>query len=219
MRRLALAAALLALTAAPGFARTAPRRLAAKTKGKPAPAKAAAKGATAKAAPAKGGAPVKAAPVKEEPAVTPGAKVATFAFTNDSGEAMRKQVHHVLKSKGMKIDASLRPLFDKGEEYRETATALGLVAYVDGEVEIDGANGSATIFLRDGATGLRTWSMTFSAPRRSLAAVVARELWDQMSPSLARACAAMAAKPANAERAPLRIDAGTPLADNPPVRD
>ena len=219
MRRLALAAVLLALTATPAFGKTAPRRVAAKSKGKPAPAKVTAKGAATKSVPTKG-APAKAAPpavVKDELVVTPGSKVATFAFTNDAGEAIRKQVHHVLKGKGLKIDTSLRALFDKGEQFRETAMALGLVAYIDGEVEIDGHNGSATIFLRDGATGLRAWSTTFTAPRNQLGSVVGKQLWEQMSPALARACAAMAAKPANAERAPMRIDAGTPLADNPPA--
>jgi hypothetical protein len=212
MRRLALAAVLLAVTATPALARTAPRRLAAKAKaGKPAPTKATGKAAASAKCP-----PTKAVAVaKEEPIVTPGSKVATFAFTNDPGESIRKQVHHVLKSKGLKIDTSLRALFDKGEQFRETASALGLVAYVDGEVEIDGHSGSATIFLRDGASGLRLWSTTFTAPRQQLASAVGKQLWEQMSPALARACAAMAAKPANAERAPLRIDAGTPLADNP----
>jgi hypothetical protein len=208
-KRLVLAALLLGLIAPPELAEAAPRRPAGKTKGKPAAAKPTPKSVSAKCAPAK---PM---PAKDEPAVTPGAKVATFAFTNDPGESIRKAVHHALKSKGLKIDTSLRALFDKGEQFRETATALGLVAYLDGEVEIDGANGSATIFLRDGATGLRSWSTTFTAPRNQLASKIGRELWEQLSPALGRACAAMAAKPQGLERAPLRIEAGTPLADNP----
>ncbi len=210
MKRLALAAVLLGMTAgAPAVARPAARRVAAKTKGKPASSTTKAASTSAKCTPAK------PAPAKDEPAVTPGSKVATFAFTNDPGESIRKAVHHALKSKGLKVDTSLRALFDRGEQFRETATTLGLVAYLDGEVEIDGANGSATIFLRDGATGLRSWSTTFTAPRHQLAAAVGKQLWDQMSPALARACAAMAAKPAGLERAPLRIDAGTPIADAP----
>jgi hypothetical protein len=218
VRRLALAALLFgAAVGRPGTATAASRRVAMKTttKAKTSPSK----GAQAKGA-AKGAAAKCAPPVKDEPPpVTPGSKVATFAFTNDSGDAIRKQVQHVLKSKGVKIDTSLRALFDRGEQFRETAVALGLVAYIDGEVEIDGNNASATIFIRDGATGLRTWSTTFTAPRRTLGSTLGKELWEQMSPALGRACAAMAAKPAGSERAPMRIDAGTPLADNPTVRE
>ena len=214
MKQLALAAVLVAATVGALATRAAakPPAKAAKQTGK----KPSAKQADAKT---KGCPPVvaaKAPPPKEEPTVAPGSKVATFAFTNDAGEAVRKQVHHVLKAKGLKVDTSLRPLFDNAEQFRETATQLALVGYIDGEVESDRAGGSATIFFRDASTGLRSWSFTFTGDRRQLPATIGKQLWEQLLPALGRASATLSASPRKLEREPLRIEAGTPLPDPPP---
>jgi hypothetical protein len=140
-----------------------------------------------------------------------------FAFSGDDAEPVRRQVLHLLKAKGLKANISLRP-FDSPEQYRETAVALGLVAYVDGEVTVDGAEASTTIFIRNGASGLRTASATFAGDRRQLPADVGKGLWDQVSAALGRACAD-AAKPRKPDREPMRINAGTPLADRPADAD
>src|SRR5437763_13903488 len=58
------------------------------------------------------------APKEEAPIVVAGGKVAMFAFTGDDAEPIRRQVTHLLKSKGMKIVTSLRPV-DSAEQYRE----------------------------------------------------------------------------------------------------
>jgi hypothetical protein len=215
VKRLALAAVLMAATAGMPAARAAAKSKATKpSAGK----QAAAKKATTSTKGCPPAATAKALPPKEEPTVTPGSKVATFAFTNDAGEAVRKQVHHVLKSKGLKIDTSLRPLFDNAEQFRDTATQLALVGYIDGEVESDRAGGSATIFFRDASTGLRSWSFTFTGDRRQLPATIGKQLWEQLLPAVARASAALAAGPRKLEREPLRINAGTPLQDPPPEK-
>jgi hypothetical protein len=151
----------------------------------------------------------------DAPVPTPGAKLAVFPFTGDDGDAVRKQVLHLLRAKGLKPNTTLRAMFDTPEQYRETAGALGLVGYVDGEVTVDAGEASATIFLRSGANGLRVWSATFSGDRRQVATDLSKTLWDQWSPALGRACAD-AAKPRPGAREPMRINAGTPLADSPP---
>ena len=129
------------------------------------------------------------APKEETPIVVAGGKVAMFAFTGDDAEPIRRQMTHLLKSKGMKIMTSLRPV-DSAEQYREMSVTLNLVAYIDGEVTIDGNDGSATIYVRNGATG--------------------KELWERLGPALSQACAD-AAKPRKGGREPMRINAGTPL--------
>src|SRR5580693_2500927 len=43
------------------------------------------------------------APKEEAPIVVAGGKVAMFTFTGDDAEPVRRQVMHLLKSKGMKI--------------------------------------------------------------------------------------------------------------------
>jgi hypothetical protein len=148
---------------------------------------------------------------KEEPISVAGAKVAMFAFTGDEAEPIRRQVQHLLRAKGIKINANLRSV-DSAEQYREMATTLNLIAYVDGEVDIDGAEGSATIFVRSGATGLRIASATFSGERHVLATNLGKDLWTEIGPALGRAFAD-AAKPRHLEREPMRINAGTPITD------
>ena len=149
------------------------------------------------------------APKEEAPIVVAGGKVAMFAFTGDDAEPIRRQVTRLLKAKGMKIMTSLRPV-DSAEQYREMSVTLNLVAYIDGEVTIDGNDGSATIYVRNGATGMRTASVTVAAERHQLAASLGKELWERLGPALGQACAD-AAKPRKGGREPMRINAGTPL--------
>jgi hypothetical protein len=177
------------------------------------PAAAASKHAThAKPHPAKK--PPKGCPApKEEPPVAlvpvAGAKVALFEFTGDDAESVRRQVVHVLRSKGMKPMTGLRPV-DSPEQFREMSVALKLVAYVDAEVTVDAMSASATIFVRNGTTGLRTASATFAGERRLLGATIAKELWERIAPAL-RDAVADAAKPHAGVREPMRVNAGSPL--------
>jgi hypothetical protein len=217
---LALGAGLSALLTAAATAEAGSNRAAvapaeAGSKRAKASAKPAGKTAPRAKASAKTSAKAKDAPKDEAPVPTPGAKLAVFPFTGDDGDAVRRQVLHLLRAKGLKPNTTLRAMFDTPEQYRETAAALGLVAYVDGEVTVDAGEASATIFVRSGANGLRIWSATFSGERRQLASDLGKALWDQWSPALGRACAD-AAKPRPGAREPMRINAGTPLADSPP---
>jgi hypothetical protein len=152
-------------------------------------------------------------PKEDPPIVVAGGKVALFSFTGDDAEAVRRQVMHLLRSKGMKIVTNLRPV-DSAEQYREMAVTLNLVAYIDGEVMIEGNDGSATVFVRNGATGMRTASATFAADRHQLTAgpALGKELWDKLGPALGQACSD-ASKPRKGGREPMRINAGTPLTD------
>jgi len=152
-------------------------------------------------------------PKEEPPIVVAGSKVALFSFTGDDAEPVRRQVMHLLKSKGIRIVTNLRPV-DSAEQYREMAVTLNLAAYVDGEVTVEGNDGSATIFVRSGASGMRTASATFAADRHQLTAGpgLGKELWDKIGPALGQACAD-ASKPRKAGREPMRINAGTPLTD------
>ncbi|HEX3905846.1 MAG TPA: hypothetical protein VH853_23695 [Polyangia bacterium] len=179
----------------------------------PRPADAASKHAPSHARPRSKPA-AKACPAPKEeppPIVVAGSKVAVFAFTGDDAEPVRRQVMRLFKSKGMKILPNLRAV-DSAEQYREMSATLNLVAYVDGEVTIEGNDGSATIYVRNGATGMRTASATFAADRHQLPASMGKELWDRIGPALGQACAD-AAKPRKSAREPMRINAGTPLTD------
>jgi hypothetical protein len=151
------------------------------------------------------------ASAREGAVVSPGAKVAVMAFSGDGAEAVRRQVLRVLRAKGLRVNAGLRPV-DSAEQYREMASALGLRAYVHGEVNGDGDDGSATIHIRGGHNGQRIASATFTGGHRELSGNVGKELWPQMGGAFARACSD-GNKPG--KFTPMRVNAGTPIADTP----
>lgn len=153
---------------------------------------------------------------KEEVPVARG-KVAVFLFQGDDAPAVRRQVVSLLRARGLKVTTTLRSV-DSAEQYRDMAATLGLAAYIDGEVSADGNQGSATVHVRSGASGLRIASATFSGERRKLRTEVSKELWSRLGAALARTCAD-AARPRKPENAPMRIDAGKPIENTPAEAD
>jgi hypothetical protein len=141
--------------------------------------------------------------------------VAVFVFKGDdaASERVRAQVVRALRARGLKVVTTLRPV-DSAEQFREMAVTLNLAVYVDGEVNEDGDQASAAIHLRSGVTGLRVASATFSGDRKNLAFDVRKALWGRVGDSFVRICAD-AAKPRKHDRAPMRIEAGTPIENTP----
>jgi hypothetical protein len=150
---------------------------------------------------------------KAPPLPAPQGKFAVFTFAGEGAHRVQQQVISSLRAKGLKVITNLRPV-DSAEQYREMAVTLNLVAYLDGEYVGDGDQASATVFVRSGVTGLRTVSTTFAGERKTLPSEIGKGLWDRISPDLSKLCVE-AAKPRKAERAPLRIEAGTPLENRP----
>ena len=156
----------------------------------------------------------RAQPQPKAPALpVPQGKFAVFTFAGEGGHRVQQQVVSSLRAKGLKVITNLRPV-DSAEQYREMAVTLNLVAYLDGEYVGEGDQASATVYVRSGVTGLRAVSTTFAGDRRTLPTEIGKGLWDRISPDLSKLCAD-AAKPRKAERAPLRIEAGTPLENRP----
>lgn len=150
---------------------------------------------------------------KEPPLPAPQGKFVVFTFEGEGAHRVQQQVVSSLRAKGLKVITNLRPL-DSAEQYREMAATMNFVAYVDGEYSGDGDQASATVYVRSGVTGLRSTSTTFAGERRTLPAEVGKGLWERINADLSRLCVD-AAKPRKLERAPLRIEAGTPLENRP----
>jgi len=205
----------LLITVALGLAlAAAPPAEAAKKKPRASGNGSAGSGKTASRGQAKGSAQAKErAQPKEPPLPAPQGKFAVFTFSGEGAHRVQQQVISSLRAKGLKVITNLRPV-DSAEQYREMAATLNLVAYVDGEYLGDGDQASATVYVRSGYTGLRAVSTTFAGEKRTLVSDVGKGLWDRISPELSKLCAD-AAKPRKAERAPLRIEAGTPLENHP----
>ena len=136
-------------------------------------------------------------------------KVAVFGFTGEGAARVQQAVVSTLRTRGLQVTTSLRPV-DSAEQYREMAATLQLAAYIEGAVDGDGTRRQATVYVRSGVTGRRIASLRFSGERTGLAADVGSGLWPRTGPQLARLCAA-AAKPRKHGRGALRIDAGTPV--------
>jgi len=150
---------------------------------------------------------------KDPPLPPPQGKFVVFTFAGEGGHRVQQQVINSLRAKGLKVITNLRPV-DSPEQYREMSVTLNLVGYVDGEYAGEGDQASATVYVRSGVTGMRAVSTTFAGDRRTLPTEVGKGLWDRISPDLSKMCVE-AAKPRKAERAPLRIEAGTPLENRP----
>ena len=136
-------------------------------------------------------------------------KVAVFGFTGEDAERVQQVVVSTLRTRGLEVTTTLRPV-DSAEQYREMAATLQLAAYIDGSVGGAGSRGQATVRVRSGATGRRIASVHFSGERSALAADVGNGLWPRTGSKLVHLCDE-AAKPSKGPRRALRIDAGTPI--------
>ena len=134
-------------------------------------------------------------------------KVAVIGFTGEGAGRVQQVVVSTLRTRGLQVTTSLRPV-DSAEQYREMAATLQLAAYIEGSVGGAGSRGQATVHVRSGVTGRRVASVRFSADRGALADDVGSGLWPRTGGQLTRLCVA-AAKPRKGGRRALRIDAGT----------
>ena len=137
-----------------------------------------------------------------------------FGFTGDGAARVQQVVVSTLRTRGLQVTTSLRPV-DSAEQYREMAATLRLAAYIDGTVGAAGSRGQATVHVRSGMTGRRIASVRFSGERSALASDVGNGLWPRTGPQLARLCAE-AAKPRKGGRGAMRINAGTPIETTAP---
>jgi hypothetical protein len=142
-------------------------------------------------------------------------KVAVFGFTGEGAGRVQQAVVSTLRTRGLQVTTSLRPV-DTAEQYREMAATLRLAAYIEGTVDGDGSRGQATVHVRSGVTGRRIASLRFSGERGALAADVESGLWPRTKGQLTRLCAEAAKPRKGGGRGALRINAGTRIDDANP---
>jgi hypothetical protein len=145
-------------------------------------------------------------------------KVVLFGFRNDDSEQISRQVGQLLGSRGLEVMTGVRRV-DTTEQFRDVATHLGLVAYVDGDVRGNDAKLKVTVRLRNGYSGRNVSQAVFTESRPNLTREISDKLWTKLGPALARACKD-AEKPRKKSRT-LQINAGTPIetVPNPPAED
>jgi hypothetical protein len=140
-------------------------------------------------------------------------KVVLFPFRNDDDAEVSKHVGLLLKARGLEVVTGVRPV-DSAEQYREMATHLMLVGYVDGTVRGTGAKAKVTVRLRSGYSGRIVAQPAFVDSRGNLRHELGEKLWKRLGPPVARVCK-QAAKPRKRSRTTLTIDAGTPIETTP----
>jgi hypothetical protein len=136
-------------------------------------------------------------------------KIVVFPIKDDDDHAIAAQIERLLRTKGLEVVTGVRRV-DTAEQYREMAGALGLVAYVDGNLKEGESSSRVTLQVRSGYSGQRVALTTFKETKLHLRAEIEDKLWTKVGPAIARACTD-AAKPRKQGRGPLLIEAGTPL--------
>jgi hypothetical protein len=148
--------------------------------------------------------------VPERPGARTRGKVAVFTFEGDDVyQPVRAAVVKLLRRRGLNVTANLRPV-DSAAQYRELSQALNMAVYVEGDVTGEGAKQTAIIRVRSGMSGQRIATARFVGPTPKIVGDVHRTLWTRLGPTVMRSCTSVS-KPRARERAPLLIDAGSPL--------
>jgi hypothetical protein len=139
-------------------------------------------------------------------------KVVLFPFHSDDDE-ISTQVERLLQAHGLQIITGVRPV-DSVEQYRDMATQLMLIGYVEGSVRGTGAKAKVTVRLRSGYTGRIVAQPTFGDSRGGLRHQLGENLWKRLGPAVSRICKE-ATRPRKRSRTTLTIDAGTPIETAP----
>ena len=139
-------------------------------------------------------------------------KIVMFPFRDDDDHAVGAQVERLLRARGLEVVTGVRKV-DTAEQYRDMATALGLIGYVEGNFKEGATASRVTLQVRSGYTGRTVAQTTFKETNLHLSAEIEDNLWTKLGPGIARACTD-AAKARKGGPGPLLIEAGTPL-DSP----
>jgi len=139
-------------------------------------------------------------------------KVVLFPFHSDD-DAISNHVERLLRAHGLEIMTGVRPV-DSAEQYRDMATHLMLVGYVEGSVRGTGAKARVTVRLRSGYSGRIVAQPTFGRSGGNLRRELGEKLWEKLGPAVTRICKE-ATKPRKRSRTMLTIDAGTPIETTP----
>jgi hypothetical protein len=149
-----------------------------------------------------------------KPPIVSKGKAAVFSFEGDDVEPVRESVVRLLRTKGLQVNTTLRPV-DTPEQYRDMSVALGLGVYVHGQMKPQGRNQAvAIIVIRSGLTGKPIAITRFVGDRRTLPGEVAEGLWYRVNRVVTRACNG-AARPGRYHNVPTHIEAGTPIEGAP----
>ena len=136
-------------------------------------------------------------------------KIVVFHFRNDDDGALSMQVGQLLQARGLEVVPDVRPV-DTAEQFRDVATHLDLVGYVEGDLKPtrDG-KAKLTLRVRNGYTGRHVTQAIFTDSVDNLPRALSGKMWSKLAPAIAQACSD-ASRPRHRTRS-MQINAGTPL--------
>jgi len=136
-------------------------------------------------------------------------KIVVFRFRNDDDGGLSMQVGQLLQARGLELVPDVQPV-DTAEQFRDVATHLDLVGYVEGDLKPtrDG-KAKLTLRVRNGYTGRHVSQAVFTESVDDLPRTLSGKMWSKLAPAIAQACAD-ASKPRHRTRS-MQINAGTPL--------
>ena len=136
-------------------------------------------------------------------------KIVVFHFRNDDDDGLSMQVGQLLQARGLEVVPDVRPV-DTAEQFRDVATHLDLVGYVEGDLRPT-RDGKAKLILRvrNGYTGRPVTQAVFTESVDNLPRALSGKMWSKLAPAIAHACSD-ASRPRHRTRT-MQINAGTPL--------
>lgn len=136
-------------------------------------------------------------------------KIVVFHFRNDDDGGLSMQVGQLLQARGLELVPDVQPV-DTAEQFRDVATHLDLVGYVEGDLKPtrDG-KAKLTLRVRNGYTGRHVTQAVFTESVDNLPRTLSGKMWSKLAPAIAQACSD-ASRPRHRTRT-MQINAGTPL--------
>jgi hypothetical protein len=138
-------------------------------------------------------------------------RVAVQPFGGPEAEPLRRQVASIVGKHGFRVFTSLAQVSGTSQ-YPGLAKDKHLSAFVVGDVVEKGKRLSLSFLVWQGIDGSVVGRWEVAAPKRKIAGRLAKEFWKHLGPAIEKAIA----PPSDVlpPAPPMRINAGTPIADS-----
>ena len=138
-------------------------------------------------------------------------RVAVQPFGGSETEPLRKQVASIVGKHGFRVLTSLAQVSGTSQ-YPGLAKDKNLSAFVVGDVVEKGKRLSLSFLIWQGRDGSVLGRWEVAGPKRKIAGRLAKEFWKRLGPAIEKAMA----PPSDVlpPAPPMRINAGTPIADS-----
>jgi len=140
-------------------------------------------------------------------------RVAVQPFSGNETELLRRQVAQIVGHHGFRVLTTLAPVSGTSQ-YPGLAKEKNLSAFIVADVVDKGKRVSVSFLVWQGIDGSVLGRWEVAGPKKKIARRLAKEFWKRLGPSIEKAMAPPSDYLTPAP--PMRIDAGSPIADTAP---